>query len=91
MAEANDAPLTLRILTPAGIIAEEHGDSVKLQLSDGSLGIRKGHRAALAALSDGDVVLKQSGSPIGRWHTPGGFASIENNIITVITDQAERL
>lgn len=98
MYEQHEAPLTLRLLTPAGLAAEEHGDSVTLLLPDGKngkggglLGIRRGHTPAVMALAEGTVTVRLAGQVIVRIQVPGGFASVENDIITIITDRAERL
>lgn len=85
-------PITLRILSPAGVRAQAGCDSVTLIIKDGkdfsgggSLGIRKGHIPMIAALEEGSSVRAFSnGEEILSVGINGGFASVENDIVTVI-------
>lgn len=86
------ADLTLKIVSPQGEQANLACDSVRLLVQNGSreqdggwVGIRKGHVEALLAVEKGPVLAFQNGQEMGRFETTGGFASVKNNVITVIT------
>ncbi len=93
--EDRSAPMLLRLLTPAGTAAEVGCDSVQLTLRDnadgaggGLVGIRRNHAPAVLALSEGPVRAFLRGETVLR-ATAGGFASVRDNVITVISDSAE--
>ena len=95
MAEKRSAPLTLRVLTPAGSMAEESCDGVQLILRDGadgrgggSMGILRGHAPAVMALGEGTVRAVLNGKVSLCLRVSGGFDSVRDDIVTVITDSA---
>lgn len=84
--------LTLKIVSPRGELANLTCDSVRLMVKDnaqeqdgGWVGIRKGHVDALMALGQGAVLAFQNGQETGRFETTGGFATVKNDVVTVIT------
>ena len=90
-----DKRITLRLLTPAGVTAEVACDSVQLTLRDdaegkkgGLVGIRPDHTSAVMALGKGPILATLEGKPVFRGSAAGGFASVERNVVTVITDSA---
>lgn len=89
-ASASAARLTLTIVTPRGTACSVCCDAVTLPLADGGgIGIRKGHIPAEMALMPGVVRATENGAPLCSVSIAGGFASVENNTVTVITDGAE--
>lgn len=94
MAE-NASPMTLRLLTPTGVSAQTPCDSVQLTIRDGAdgqggglVGIRRNHAPAVLALGEGTILAELDHKPVFRANVSGGFASVDNNIVTVITDSA---
>lgn len=94
MADSN-APLTLRLLTPAGTSAEAACDSVQLTLRDdrngrggGLIGIRRNHAPAVLAIGKGVIRASLGGKTVFRAVAEDGFASVGDNVVTVITDSA---
>ena len=88
--------LTLRLLTPTGTSAEILCDSVQLTLRDdadgkggGLVGILPGHAPAVMALGPGAIRASLKRSAVFRARAKDGFASVRDNVITVITDSAE--
>lgn len=88
--------MTLRLLTPAGVSAEAACDSVQLTLRDGAdghgggrMGIQRDHAPAVLALGPGTVRASRAGAVVFLAEVGGGFASVKENVITVITDSAE--
>lgn len=95
MAE-NAAPMTLRVLTPAGIVSETDCDSAVLTIPDGAdgrggglVGIRRDHAPAILALGEGSIRASLGGKPVLNVSVKGGYASVRDNVITVVTDGAE--
>ena len=90
-----EGSMTLRVLTPTGVSAETPCDSVRLTLRDdrngrggGSIGIRKGHADAVLALGRGPVRASLGSETVFRAEVEAGFASVKDNVVTVITDSA---
>ena len=84
--------LTLNIVTPDGGGQTMECDSVVLWMApdssgkgEGSIGIRKDHTDAVIALGNGPVEARLSGSLIFRAATEGGFATVKDNTVTVVT------
>lgn len=87
--------LLLLIVTPDSDPVRLECDSIRLPLSDdpkgkggGAYGIRRGHENALLSLEQGKVTAFRKGEPIGQYTCREGFARIENNTVTVVTEGA---
>lgn len=88
-----ETPITLIIVAPEGEKARLACASVTLFAMDnaagengGSMGIRRGHMPAVIALERGSAVKArvEDGSET-VFGVSGGFAKVENDIVTVIT------
>ena len=85
--------LKLKLITPAGMQRELDCDAVNMVACDnaegfggGSVGIRKGHMPAVIALENDSIVsAKSNGIEVLCARVAGGFASVKENIVTVIT------
>ena len=91
------APMTLKILTPDGIFAQAGCDSAILTMRDGVegkggglIGVQKDHTPAVLALGEGIVRGSLGGKTVLTACVSGGFASVKDNVITVITDTLPR-
>lgn len=87
--------MTLRLLTPTGVSAETECDSVQLTLRDdaegkqgGLVGIQRDHAPAVMALGQGPIRASLRQTQVFRATASGGFASVQDNVVTVITDSA---
>ena len=87
-----------RAVTPAGCAKQCECESVILPsaenekgLEGGFLGIRRGHVQSVIALSKGTVELKASEEGCLRLEIAGGFATVQDNVVTVITESAVKL
>ena len=87
------AALEFMVLTPHGEAVDVHCDSVHLTLCDdenghggGQVGFHRGHLPAILALDDGPADALLHGETVFRTVLHGGFASVRNNVIRVITD-----
>ena len=85
--------IELIVVTPKGEILHEKCESIRLWTIDdeqgrggGSLGIRRGHAPAIAALSRGAVAgIREDGSTV-QAEISGGIAMIGNDCVTVLAD-----
>ena len=85
--------LVLNIVTPNGARDPILCDSVRLTICDdlsgkggGSYGIRAGHVRSLLSLDKGAVEAFLSGQTILTGKSGPGFATIERNTVTVVTE-----
>lgn len=89
-------PLTLKIVTPEGVDRSIPCDSVILWMAadtrgrkEGSIGIQKGHVNCVIALGNGPVQARSGGAAAFSGETKGGFATVMDDTITVITPHIE--
>ena len=87
--------MLLRIVTPAGELAAVDCDSVHLNIPDdaegkngGSMGIRRGHSPALAAIAEGEIKAFSDGVLQAAVQVSDGFASVKDDVIMVIASTA---
>ena len=89
--------LLFRLLTPQGERCRIPCDAVELTAKDdasgrggGSLGVRRGHLPAVAALEEGGRVrVLSGGGTVYAARVRGGFARIGREEVTVLTPEAE--
>ncbi len=86
--------LTLVMITPEGEKARLSCSHVTLFAKDnakgeggGSFGIRRGHLPALAALEKDSPVEAKTDSGVVRFRVDGGFAGVEDDVVTVVTEK----
>ena len=87
--------LTLKIVTPEGVNESVECDSVSLWMApdsrgrgEGSIGIRRGHVDAVIALGNGKIEGRQNGKTVFSAETEGGFATVREDTVTVVTTRA---
>lgn len=91
--------LTFILLTPKGELARAECACVTFFARDndrgeggGSMGIRRGHTQALAALEEGSVIkLRSEGRVTDAFRVSRGFAGVKDDVVTVAAEDAERL
>ncbi len=86
--------LTLKIVSKNGSSTPVECDSVHLTVCDdnngcggGSMGIRQGHVKSLISVDYGPITAYIEGKEIFSCKTDGGFATVENDIVTVVTEK----
>ncbi len=85
--------ISLKIVTPTGAFEPIACDSVHLNVGDdklgkggGSYGIRKGHVDSMLLLCSGTLTAFLGGKCIFTAETGSGFATVENNTVTVTVE-----
>lgn len=86
---AQDKTLQVRIHTPEGTVYDETVNSVVLPGELGQFGVLYNHIPYMSLLDTGPIVLK-TGDRTDRVACGGGFAEIEENVVTVLAETAER-
>lgn len=86
--------LTLKIVSKDGVRPPIECDSVHLTVADdnmgrggGSMGIREGHIKSLICLEKGPVTAFIEGKETYSCITDGGFATVEEDVVTVVTEK----
>lgn len=86
--------MQLIIATPKGSLSPIECDSIHLNICDnvngksgGNYGIRKGHVKALFSLEKGSVTALRSGETVYSATTTKGFATVDNDVITVVVEE----
>ena len=85
--------LVLNIVTPNGARDSILCDSVRLTICDdlsgkggGSYGVRAGHAKSLLTLDKGSVKAFLSGQNVLTGESDIGFATVDQNTVTVVTE-----
>ena len=88
--------LTVQIFTVHGQLQPMECDDVLLPISDsvngsfsGSYGIRPGHAQAVFSLKAGLLRLSSKGKALFRANVSGGFATMENDLLSITVESAE--
>ena len=85
-------PIKLTVITPEKVALDVMCDFVSFYTLDnaeglygGSMGVEKGHIKTVAALAEGDLKAFAEGKEIASYKIESAIASIDNDVITVIT------
>lgn len=86
--------ITVKIVTPQKVLKDIHCDSVHIMVYDdkngkggGSYGIRAGQINTVYAICKGPIYAYHEGKVIFSCETIGGFATFEDNVLTVTTEE----
>jgi F-type H+-transporting ATPase subunit epsilon len=77
------------VVTPERAVLDEPADFVALPMYDGELGVLPGRAPLIGRLGLGELRLRR-GSEVRRFFIEGGFAQIRANVVTVLTQHAQR-
>ncbi len=83
------AQLQLEIVTPENRVVNESVDYISCPGIDGEFGVLKNHAALLSALKVGVLRFDQGGKQEFVFIS-GGFADVNNNVVTILAEAAER-
>ena len=88
--------LLLKVISVKGSAPAVECDSVHLNVREdsegrmgGSMGIRQGHIKSLIALDKGAVVAYLDGKEVFSCVVSGGFATVDNDTVRVVTEGIE--
>lgn len=81
--------LTLRVITPDGIVVDETAESVRFPALDGLMGVLPRHAPLVAALDSGELSYRSGGNQQSLF-IAGGFAEVRDNTVRLVTQAGER-
>ena len=88
--------MKLKVITVDTHIEKENCDYITLTVADdvkggfsGSYGIKKGHARTVFALGEGKVTAQRQGEIIFSAEASSGFATVEDNVVTVTVDSVK--
>jgi F-type H+-transporting ATPase subunit epsilon len=92
VAEDNDHIITVRIVTPDGVVYDHHARLLVVNAIDGELGIMANHEPIIAPLKIAEVRVERIDGPTHENHIAvnGGFMEFSNNVASIVADSAER-
>lgn len=85
--ETATADLRLIVVTPEETVLDTSADFVALPLYDGEIGIAKDHSPMIGRLGYGELRMK-IGNSTTPYYIDGGFAQVNDNIVSVLTNRA---
>jgi len=80
--------ISLKIVSADGVVLERPVNYVSLPTPDGSVGILADHAPMLCALGKGTVRCRFDGAQTASVSVQGGVASVENNILVILAEDA---
>ena len=80
--------IRLRVVTPSGPALERDVNYVNLPTPEGSVGILTNHAPMLCAVGRGKLRYRSEEGELCLF-VSGGVASVENNEVTVLTEEAQ--
>ena len=87
MAESG-ALLGVELVTPAERVWSGEARMVSARTVEGDLGILPGHEPLFGILVDGKVSIKGADGAVTDFAVHGGFLSVSNNRVSILTESA---
>jgi F-type H+-transporting ATPase subunit epsilon len=87
MAESG-ALLGVELVTPAERVWSGEAQMVSARTVEGDLGILPGHAPIFGVLVDGKVTIKGADGTVTNFAVHGGFLSVSNNRVSILTESA---
>lgn len=84
------ATIALRVITPDRVVYEGQVDQATLPVMDGEVTILPNHRAYIASLTFGEIMMRMAGNEQHSIAVGGGFVEFADNTLTVLADMAMR-
>jgi len=82
--------LTLKVVSPQGVVLEAEATSVKFPGEDGLFGILPRHAAMTSLTASGLLHARTTQGEEIEFVIHDGFAQVRNNVVTVLTRSAEK-
>jgi F-type H+-transporting ATPase subunit epsilon len=80
----------IEIATPERLLASEKAVRAQIPAKDGYIGVLPDHAALLSELGIGALTYTTSGDHRFSLAIAGGFLEIKDNVVRVLTDEAEK-
>jgi len=82
--------LTLKVVSPEGVLLETEANSVQFPGEDGLFGVLPRH-AAMTSLTESGLLRAKTPQGEVEYLIHDGFAQVRDNVVTVLTRSAEQL
>lgn len=82
--------LSVALITPQETVYEDEADMVVVPAWDGEVGILRGHAPMMALLGDGTMRVTRDDGTEERFHVSGGFMQVADDVVSVMSEKAER-
>lgn len=82
------SPLRVAVISPERTVFEGEADMVVAPAWDGEMGVLRGHAPMLVLLGEGELRVR-TGSGEQRFRVRGGFLQVADDVVTVLSEQAE--
>lgn len=84
--------LTVRVVTPAGLVYDHHAAIVVAKIPTGEIGILANHAPIVVPLTIDEVRVKRTDSDthVDWIAVNGGIMEVRDNVATILADSAER-
>jgi F-type H+-transporting ATPase subunit epsilon len=83
-------PVLVKICVPTKQIAELEAETVRIPSAQGNMGVLPNHAPLRCALEPGLVKCRLPGNKTSIFFVSTGLAIVENDVVTVLADSAER-
>ena len=80
------ALLTVEVVTPEQRIWSGEANMVSTRTLEGDIGVLPNHAPLLGVLADGKVVIKGSDGSTHEFSVHGGFISVANNRVSILSE-----
>lgn len=84
------SPLSVAIISPERTLYEGDAEMVVAPAWDGEVGILRNHAPMMVLLGEGDLRVRR-GDHEDRFDIEGGFMQVVDNVITIMSENAEEL
>ena len=81
--------LSIALITAQSTVYEGEADMVVAPAWDGELGILRGHAPLMALLGSGELRITRDGAE-ERFFVAGGFLQVADDVVSVLSETAER-
>ena len=76
------------VVTPEATVIDTPAEFVALPLYDGEAGVAPGRSPLIGRLGYGELRIRRAGGEVLRMYVDGGFAQVEGNVVSVLTNRA---
>ena len=81
--------LSVALITAQSTVYEGEADMVVAPAWDGELGILRGHAPMMALLGEGEMRVTRDGAE-ERFFVSGGFLQVADDVVSVLSERAEK-
>ncbi|MEI6844647.1 MAG: F0F1 ATP synthase subunit epsilon [Actinomycetes bacterium] len=78
--------LNVELVSPVQRVWSGQAQMVSARTVEGDLGILPGHAPLFGVLVDGKVTIKSDNGEVSEFNVQGGFISVSNNRVSILTE-----